>query len=337
MTSSPFWRADSVIRTTGGWSLHEQTWRAGGISTDAQKVKPGDLFVALKESFYDGHDDVAAAFVAGASAAIVSRQPMHVPADAPVVMVDDTQSALKALAQAARSRARGKIIAVTGLSGRASVKEMLRLTLSAVGKTYAAPESKKAGRDVFLALANLPLNADYGVFEVDGGRGFAPLSELLRPDIVVLPEEDTDFAEKEQNTARLPAGINKIAVVIVNRDVWGRKITALAKNRRLKKVLSFSEKTKADAYLIDCVLAGEEYIVKAMVAGKEVNYMMSLSSSKELPYSLAALLASFEASGNTAECAAALLGYLPFKRADLGVRTDGPVSGLSCQLKEGTH
>jgi len=303
MTGRVLWQAEAVCRALRGWSLHEQTWAATGLSADLRKTKRGDLFIAIDELPHGGHPSVAAAFIAGAAAAVVSRQPKHVPPQAPLIFVEDAAAALRELARAARRRTKSKIIAVSGTAARASVARMLRLALGAVGKTCVFDSAEEGTWGLPLALAALPLEADYGIFGVDSGFSSAAVMELIDPDIAVLADAGDLFAAKE-----LLKGINPRASLIVNRDDE-RALGVFAKSRGTKKVLSFSESAKTDAYLSNCALAGKEYIVNAVILGKKINYMMNLSSLKEVPYSLAAMLAAVEASGKGDECAAALLGY----------------------------
>ena len=160
MTTEPLWQAEDVIRITRGRCLHEQVWQATGVSVNSRTVKPGDLFIALPGNMHDGHDHVATAFAAGASAALVTRQPSQTPPDAPMVFVDDTYISLCELGRAGRERATGKIIAVTGSVGKSSTAEMLRMALSAVGNTYAGNAEFKEPWGIPLSLASLPPLAD---------------------------------------------------------------------------------------------------------------------------------------------------------------------------------
>ena len=70
----------------------------GPVVIDSRAAEPGALFVALKGE-RDGHDYVAAAFKAGAGAALVSR-PVE---GGPTLTVAHTQRGLEDLARAARA------------------------------------------------------------------------------------------------------------------------------------------------------------------------------------------------------------------------------------------
>ncbi|MFY7780592.1 MAG: Mur ligase domain-containing protein, partial [Tagaea sp.] len=108
------WTAQSAVAATGGRLSGPAEWRATGVSIDTRTLKPGDLFVALKDA-RDGHDFVRAAFAQGAAAALVSRE---IAASGPQLVVSDTLAALGAMGAAARARAaRARVVAITGSVG----------------------------------------------------------------------------------------------------------------------------------------------------------------------------------------------------------------------------
>ena len=95
------WTAAEAAAATGGRATTD--WVAEGLSIDTRTIRPGDLFVALKDA-RDGHDFVAQALEKGAAAALVSRIPEGVAEDAPLLVVADVVPALEALGRAARAR-----------------------------------------------------------------------------------------------------------------------------------------------------------------------------------------------------------------------------------------
>jgi UDP-N-acetylmuramoyl-tripeptide--D-alanyl-D-alanine ligase len=105
-----------------------QAFSATGMSIDTRTLKPGDLFIALKGDARDGHEFVARALELKAGAALVSRRPEGVAADAPLLTVAHTQRGLEDLGRASRARSNAKIVAVTGSAGKTTTKEILRST-----------------------------------------------------------------------------------------------------------------------------------------------------------------------------------------------------------------
>ncbi|MDC8803338.1 UDP-N-acetylmuramoyl-tripeptide--D-alanyl-D-alanine ligase [Halomonas pacifica] len=96
------------------------------IVTDSRRLAPGDLFVALVGERFDAHDFLVQVREAGAVAAVVSRD---VDDPLPQLAVADTRLALGLLGQARRQTWGGPLVAITGNSGKTSVKELLATLL----------------------------------------------------------------------------------------------------------------------------------------------------------------------------------------------------------------
>ena len=76
-----------------------------GVSTDSRTLAAGELFVPLIAE-RDGHEFIGAAVAAGASACLARRDRLDGlrPPEIPLVVVSDTDAALRALGAAARAR-----------------------------------------------------------------------------------------------------------------------------------------------------------------------------------------------------------------------------------------
>ncbi|MAU52551.1 MAG: UDP-N-acetylmuramoyl-tripeptide--D-alanyl-D-alanine ligase [Roseovarius sp.] len=179
------WTAAEVAAATGGRT--SGAWTASGVSIDTRTLRPGDLFVALSAA-RDGHDFVAEALKKGAAAALVSRIPEGVDADAPLLLVPDVQAALEALGRAGRARMKGRVVAVTGSVGKTSTKEMLRAVLGHQGRAHAAEASYNNHWGVPLTLARMPADTEFAVIEIgmNAPGEIAPLSRMARPHIAIV-------------------------------------------------------------------------------------------------------------------------------------------------------
>src|SRR5271156_2141880 len=83
-----------------------------GVSIDSRTLVASDLFFAIKGDAHDGHDHVARAFEAGASAAVASRErARELAALGPVFAVEDTLRAMERLGLAGRARSKARIVA----------------------------------------------------------------------------------------------------------------------------------------------------------------------------------------------------------------------------------
>ena len=163
-----------------------------GIDIDSRKLAPGELFVALngdpgprfpgaRPSPRDGHDFLEAAFAAGAAGALVHRD---APGEGPRLVVGDTLDGLWDLGRAARARSMARVAAITGSSGKTTVKTFLAQALGA----FATGGSLNNHLGVPLSLARTPADARFAVYEIGTNHPgeIAPLSRLARPDVAVV-------------------------------------------------------------------------------------------------------------------------------------------------------
>ncbi len=100
-----------------------------GIAIDSRTMRAGQAFLCLRGDRTDGHQYIAAAVQAGASAIIVERGAgvdTALCGDRGIIAVEDGLTALQNLARFHRGRLTGTtILGVTGSNGKTSTKEML--------------------------------------------------------------------------------------------------------------------------------------------------------------------------------------------------------------------
>lgn len=133
------------------------------VITDTRKVTPGCLFVALKGERFDAHDFADKAKANGAGALLVSR-PLDI--DLPQVIVKDTRQAFGQLAARVRMQVPARVVALTGSSGKTSVKEMTAAILSQCGNTLYTAGNFNNDIGVPITLLRLNHDYDYAVIEL---------------------------------------------------------------------------------------------------------------------------------------------------------------------------
>ncbi|MBX3275831.1 MAG: UDP-N-acetylmuramoyl-tripeptide--D-alanyl-D-alanine ligase [Sandaracinaceae bacterium] len=121
--------ADELLAATSARGAFDAEVR--GVSVDSRRVRPGELFVALRGETHDGHDHARAAAEAGAAALLVER-PVEAPGAA-VLEVPDTLAALGALAALHRRRFAIPCVGITGSVGKTTTKELVGAALRAIG------------------------------------------------------------------------------------------------------------------------------------------------------------------------------------------------------------
>jgi len=176
-----------IVEATGGrLTPANARGSVSGISTDSRTIRPGELFVPLRGTNFDGHDFLARALRNGAGACLSEEVLAAFPV--PVVRVSNTLTALGDLAAAARRKFANPVVAVTGSSGKTTTKEMLAGILS-----LTAPGLKSQGN--FNNLVGLPLTLfqlqpehRWAVLEMGmSARGeIARLAEIGAPTIGII-------------------------------------------------------------------------------------------------------------------------------------------------------
>tara|TARA_A100001011_G_scaffold70831_2_gene72478 strand:- start:1518 stop:4277 length:2760 start_codon:yes stop_codon:yes gene_type:complete len=163
-----------------------------GVSIDSKSVKKGNLFIAIKGKNNDGHNYLREAFSKGASNCVVSKKFYKISKNK-IIKVSHTYNFLKKLAILKRGNTNGKIIAVTGSSGKTTVKDMLGNLLENFGETYFSPRSFNNYYGVPLSLCNLEQEHKYGVFEIGMSKKgeIDSLSKVVKPNIAII----TNIAE----------------------------------------------------------------------------------------------------------------------------------------------
>ncbi|MDM3519738.1 UDP-N-acetylmuramoyl-tripeptide--D-alanyl-D-alanine ligase [Citrobacter sp. Ca225] len=155
------------------------------VTTDTRKLTPGCLFVALKGERFDAHDFAEQAKEGGAGALLVSR-PLAV--DLPQVIVQDTRLAFGELAAWVRAQVPARVVALTGSSGKTSVKEMTAAILSQCGNTLYTAGNLNNDIGVPMTLLRLTQEYDYAVIELGANHQgeIAWTVSLTRPEAALV-------------------------------------------------------------------------------------------------------------------------------------------------------
>jgi len=158
------------------------------VSINTREINAGDIFVAIKGDRFDGHDFVHGAQVQGAVALVVEKE--IIDSDLPQWIVDDTTLALADIAKAQRDNFLGKIVAITGSSGKTTVKGMLYSMLrAAVGDdVFATKGNLNNHLGVPLSLLSIQANHRYAVIEMGASAvgEIEYLTQIARPHVAMI-------------------------------------------------------------------------------------------------------------------------------------------------------
>ncbi len=157
----------------------------GAVCTDSRSLEPAALFVALRGERFDGHDFLAAAAERGAAGALVAARSE---AALPQIVVDDTRAALGKLGRAWRRGFEIPAVAVTGSSGKTTVKELAAAILGVRHRVCATAGNLNNDIGVPLTLLRLAPGDEALVVELGANHAgeIAYLSSLAEPTVGVL-------------------------------------------------------------------------------------------------------------------------------------------------------
>ncbi|MBV8871558.1 MAG: UDP-N-acetylmuramoyl-tripeptide--D-alanyl-D-alanine ligase [Metakosakonia sp.] len=143
--------------------LHGADATIEAVTSDTRKLTSGCLFVALKGERFDAHDFADKAKEGGAGALLVSRK---LDIDLPQLVVKDTRLAFGELAAWVRQQVPARVVALTGSSGKTSVKEMTAAILSECGNTLYTAGNLNNDIGVPMTLLRLTNEHQYAVIEL---------------------------------------------------------------------------------------------------------------------------------------------------------------------------
>lgn len=274
-----------------------------GVSSDTRSMGPGQLFVALRGDNFDGHGFLQKARDQGAVAAIVEQADSAV--DLPQLVVADTVMALAQLAQGNRQESGAQLVAVTGSSGKTTVREMTAAILKQLGPTLATEGNLNNHIGVPLTLFGLAPEHQYGAIEL-GASGLGEIAHtvaITRPRVSILTNAGSAHLEgfgSYQNIVQAKGeiidGVEDGGLVVLNRDdpAFDQWLTRAGKSR----VASVSREGVADAdYRAEAIRSdgagqtvrvhgpdGWSCVIELALAGEhnQTNAMLAIAAAREL-------------------------------------------------------
>ncbi|OCF97267.1 UDP-N-acetylmuramoyl-tripeptide--D-alanyl-D-alanine ligase [Gilliamella apicola] len=155
------------------------------ICTDSRKITDQSLFIALVGEKFDGHLFAKQAIDDGAIAVIVNRK---IDNDVPQIVVNDTYIALGQLAEFVRDQSTAKFVALTGSSGKTSVKEMTANILQQCGETLYTQGNFNNDIGVPLTLLRLKKQDQFAVVELGANHigEIAYTTRLVKPNSALI-------------------------------------------------------------------------------------------------------------------------------------------------------
>jgi UDP-N-acetylmuramoyl-tripeptide--D-alanyl-D-alanine ligase len=228
-----------------------------GVSIDSRTVTDGQLFVALAGPRFDGHDYLADVKAKGAVAALVEREVADV--DLPQLVVADCRLALGQLGALNRAAFDKPVAAITGSSGKTTVKELLAAILRTRGPVLATRGNLNNDLGAPLTLLEIGVEHTAAVIELGASRigEIRYTVGLTRPQVVIINNAGTahvgEFGGPEkivEAKGEILEGLGEGGTAILNLDdtafaIWQKRAGSHA-------ILSFAmANSRADFHASD--------------------------------------------------------------------------------------
>lgn len=244
------------------------------IVTDTRSLQAGDVFLALRGERFDGHDFLEMARDRGAVAAIVDTP---VESGMAQLVVADTRLALGLLARHHRLQWQGKLAAITGNSGKTTVRALCEAILSRSAPTHATRGNLNNDIGVPLTLLQLDDRCQQAVIEAGANHTgeIAWTASLACPDVVLINNvTDAHIGEFgsaghiAQAKAEILSGLSVNGVAVLNRN--DRFYTVWAALASQHDILDFGIDVPARVQAINMVNDEGFYCFTLTIDGDEI-------------------------------------------------------------------
>ncbi len=277
-------------------------YKFNGLAIDSREVRKNNLFLAFKGVNNDGNKFISKAIKKGASYVISSKNNKKY--NKKIIKVNNPIAFLNKFGNLKRENCNAKIIAITGSTGKTSLKNILNALLQKFGNTHASPRSFNNHFGVPLSLSNLNENHKFGIFEIGMNKPgeINQLSKMIKPCLGIITNIAEAHIENFKNIrgiakakSEIINNIQKNGTIILNRD--DRFFNYLDKKAKLKKikVVTFGKSKKSDVRLIkikplkefnQVILKVKNLTVKLHIKSINIyNVLASLAVLKELDLS----------------------------------------------------
>jgi UDP-N-acetylmuramoyl-tripeptide--D-alanyl-D-alanine ligase len=318
---SPFTVQDIVRATQGALVAGDLGIPVTGVSIDSRSLVVGEAFFAIHGHRLDGHAFLAEAAARGAACLVVHALPDEVPANVPLVLVEETTQALGRLGAWHRGRFTTPVIAVTGSNGKTTTKELVAGVLATRWDVLWPERSFNNQWGLPLTLLRLSPEHQAVVLEIgSNARGeVAALAALAKPTVGIVTTVaavHTEFLgslegvreEKSSLVRALPAD----GVAVLNAD--DPRVAGMARDTRAR-VVTYGQASGAQVRAIGDVVDDEQGVTFTLqVGGERQAVTLGLAGRHNVTNALAAAAAGVA---------------LGFQLADLarGLAAVGPVAG----------
>jgi len=227
-------------------------------SISSKKIKKNDIFFAIRGKNKDGNLFIKEAFRNKASLVITDK----LKNSKNCLRVKNTMKFLTEASSIVRENVASKIIAITGSSGKTSLKELIGRSLKQDYNVTYSPESFNNKFGVPISLFNLKKNDDFGIFEIGMNKKneINLLSKIIKPDVGIITNISYAHIKNFKNIKEIALAKSEIiqniknnGYLILNSDDYFYNFHRKIALKNKVNILSFSMKNKSSNVFLNLI------------------------------------------------------------------------------------
>ena len=289
----------------------EENDNSFGFSTDTRTIKDNEIYIPLKGELFDGENFIEQAVKKGAAGYFTTNSNKIFNKAKYIFLVEDTKETYLKLANFYKREINPFTIAITGSSGKTTVKEMMYSVFKNAGITTKSELNHNNEIGLCQTISTLTKETKYLIVEM-GMRGFGEielLSKYCEPDIAVIVNVGTAHIGRlgsELNIAKAKFEITKYmknkGILIAHNNELIKKI-----NNNEHKTIYFSLEDKN----LEIIEMTNEYSVFKY---KDLEYKINTSGEHNIQNALSVIETGLAANLNENIIRKGLSEYKPIEK-----------------------
>lgn len=271
-----------------------------GVVIDSRATARGNLYIPIIGTRANGHSFVSNALNNGAVATLWQKDQPDMPADIPVIMVENTEKALQQLAIAYKNDLNMKVIGITGSNGKTSTKDILASIIATTYKVHKTPGNLNSEFGMPLTLLMAPVDTEIAVLEM-GMRGLGQiklLSDMAKPDVSMITcigEAHIEELGSRENISiakfEITSGLNEDGLFVYHGDEPLLQQRISEANPKFK-MITFGDSTNNDYYPTSIGVDGRGRGMAFTIPQTDTTFNLSVLGKHNVMNTLAAIAVS---------------------------------------------
>ena len=226
-------------------------------SINSKEISKNNIFFAIKGKNVDGNKFANEAIKKGAETAIVESY--FGKYNRKKIKVKNSLDLLTRSSKLVRKSLNINTVAITGSSGKTSLKELIGQSLRKIANTSYSKKSYNNKYGVPLSLFNINNNSVFGIFEagMDKKGEIDKLTKLISPNLAIITNVSYAHIKNFNNLNEIAFAKSEIinnvlsgGTVVLNRDDKFFNFFRTKALKRNLKVISFGNKKNADVHIL---------------------------------------------------------------------------------------